>query len=116
MIQTIADVESHCFLQTHLFHLKETLLLCIAEEANLCQIKVKTIRSYHNNLMVAGSNFYVYATYSLQLGWVVRTACCREGDDTSKSLANLRYIGEKGLHQKWFYAPYRIVEMLFHLI
>ncbi len=77
----------------------------IAEEANPCQIKVKTIRSDHNKLIVAGSNCYVYATYSLQLGWVVRTACCREGEDTSNILAHLRFIDEKGLQipfkSKW---------------
>jgi hypothetical protein len=57
MIQTMADVESCCLLQNHLFQLKETLQLHIAEEANLGQIKVKIIRSDHDNLIVAGSNF-----------------------------------------------------------
>jgi hypothetical protein len=62
MIRPMADVESHCLLQEHMFQLKETLQLWIAEEANLHQIKVNTIRSDHNNIIVAGSNFFVYAT------------------------------------------------------
>jgi hypothetical protein len=44
----------------------------IAEEANLRVLKVKTIRSNSNNLIIAGLNFYVCATYSVQYGWHVR--------------------------------------------
>jgi hypothetical protein len=83
MVRSIADVESHRLLQDHTFQYKETLQLCIAEEANLHQLKVKMIRSDHNNIIVAGSNFYVYATYSVHSGWMVRNSCCREGDNTS---------------------------------
>jgi hypothetical protein len=97
MFRPMMDVESHRLLQEHTFQLKEMLKLCIAEEVNLHQIKVKTIRSNHNNIIVDGSNFYVYATYSVQLGWMVRNACCREGDDTSVIPPNHRYIEEKGL-------------------
>ncbi len=83
IVQPMEYVESHHLLKDHTFQLKETLQTCIAEEANLRLIKVKTIRSNSNNLIVAGWNFYVCATYSVQLGWHVRNACCREGDDTS---------------------------------
>ncbi len=62
MVQPMAYVESHHLLQDYTFLLKETLQLCIAEEANLRLLKVKTIRSNHNNIIVVGSNFYVYAT------------------------------------------------------
>jgi hypothetical protein len=78
-------VESHHLLKGHTFQLKETLQIHIAEEENLCLIKVKKIRSDSKNLIVAGSNFYVCATYSVQCGWQVSKACCREGDDFSKS-------------------------------
>ncbi len=80
-----------------MFKLKEMLQFCIAEEANLRQIKLMTIRSDHNNLIVAGPNFYIYPTYLLQSAWVDRTACCREGDDTSKIPPHLKYIDDKGL-------------------
>jgi hypothetical protein len=34
--------------------LREMLQICIAEEANLCVLKVKTIRSDSDNLIIAG--------------------------------------------------------------
>jgi hypothetical protein len=105
MIWTMVEVQSCCLLQNHPFQLKEMLQLWIAEEANLRQIKVKTIRSDHNNLIITGSNFYLHTTHSAQSGWVVRAACCREGGDTSTIPPNLRYIKEKGLQipfkSKW---------------
>ncbi len=80
-----------------MFYLKEMLQLCIAEEVNLHQIKLKTIRSNQNNIIVAGSKFFFYATYSVQLDWMVRAACYREGDYTNTISPNLNYIEEKGL-------------------
>jgi hypothetical protein len=81
------------------------LQIRIAEEANLRMIKVKTIRSNSNNLIVAGRNFYVYATYSVQCGWQVLKACCREGDNLSIIPQNHRVFEEKGLQapfkSKW---------------
>jgi hypothetical protein len=68
MVQPMEHMESHCLLKGHTFKLKETLQIRIAEEANLCSFKVKTIRSYSNNLIVAGRSFYVCATYSVQHG------------------------------------------------
>jgi hypothetical protein len=73
------------------------LQLRIAEEANFHQLKVKTIRSNHNNIIVAGSNFYMYATYSVHSGWMVRHACCIEGNNTSVIPPNHKYIEEQGL-------------------
>jgi hypothetical protein len=83
--------------QNHTFQLKETLQLYIAEEVTLRQLKVKTIRSNHDNIIVAGSNFYVYVTNFVQSGWMVRHTCCREGDNTSVIPPNHRYIEETGL-------------------
>ncbi len=81
------------------------LQICIAEEANLHLIKVKTNRSDSNNLIVAGRDFYVCATYSVQCGWQVSKACCREGDDFSIIPQNHRVFEEKGLQapfkSKW---------------
>jgi hypothetical protein len=105
MVRPMADVESHRLSRDHTFQLKEMLQLCIAEEANLCQLKVKAIRSDHNNIIVAGLNFYVYAMYSAHSGWMVRNAFCRDGDDTSIIQPNHRYIEERGLQtpfkSKW---------------
>ncbi len=58
-------------------------MIYIAEEANLHVLKVKMIRSNSNNLIIAELNSYVCATYSVQYGWHVRIACCREGDNAS---------------------------------
>ncbi len=68
MVRPMEYVESYCLLKGHTFQLRETLQICIAEEANLRLIKVKTIRSNSNNLIVAGRNFYVCTTYSVQCG------------------------------------------------
>jgi hypothetical protein len=68
-------VESHCLEKGHTFQLKNMLQIRIAEEANLHLIKVKTIRSDSMNLIVAGRNFYVSATYSVQYGGQVTKAC-----------------------------------------
>jgi hypothetical protein len=62
-------IESHCLLKGQTFQLKEMLQIHIAEEVNLCLIKVKTIRNNSNNPILAGRNFYVCATYSVQCGW-----------------------------------------------
>jgi hypothetical protein len=101
----MADVESHRLSKDHTFLLKETLQLCIAEEANLCLLKVKTIMRNQNNLIVAGLNSYVYATYSVQSGWHDRNACCREGDNTSVIPPNHSYMEQQGLQtpfkSKW---------------
>jgi hypothetical protein len=75
--------------------LKKTLQIHKAEEANLRLIKVKTIMSNSNNLIVAGRNFYVCATYSVQYGWQVTKACCTEDDKISIIPPNHRVIEQK---------------------
>ena len=105
MVQPMEYVESNRLLKGHTFQLKKMLQIRIAEEANLRLIKVKTIRSDSNNLIVAGRNFYVCATYSVQCGWQVSKACCREGDNFSIIPQNHRVFKEKGLRapfkSKW---------------
>ena len=49
------------------------------------------------NLIVAGRNFYVSATYSVQYGWQVTKACCRFGDDFSIIPQNYLVMEDKGL-------------------
>jgi hypothetical protein len=105
MVRLMEYVESHCLLKGHTFQLKETLQIHIAGEANLRLIKVKTIRRDSNNLIVDGRNFYICATYSVQCGWQVSKACCREGDNFSIIPQNHRVFKEKGLQapfkSKW---------------
>jgi hypothetical protein len=97
MVPPIEYVESHRLLKGQTFQLKGMLQIRIAEEANLCLIKVKTIRSNSNNLIIAGRNFYMCATYSVQYGWQVTKACCREGDNFSIIPPNHRVIEQKCL-------------------
>jgi hypothetical protein len=97
MVRPMEYVKSHHLLIGHTFQLKKMLQIRIAEEANLCLIKVKTIRSDFNNLIVAKRNFYVCATHSVQCGWQVSKACCREGDNFSIIPKNHRVFKEKGL-------------------
>jgi hypothetical protein len=105
MVGPMEYMESHCLLKDHTFQLKETLQICIVEEANLRLIKVKTIRSNSNNLIIAGRNFYVCAKYSVQYGWLATKACCRECDNLSIIPPNHRDIEQKGLRpsfkSKW---------------
>ena len=96
-------VESHRLENGHTFQLKDTLQIRIAEEANLRLIKVKTIRSDSNNIIIAGLNFYVCATYSVQYGWHVTKACCIEGDNLSNIPQNHRHIEQKGLQTPFRY-------------
>ncbi len=97
MVRQMEYVESHCLEKGHTFQLKETLQIRIAEEANLHLIKVKTIRSDSMNLIVAGRNFYMSATYSVQYGWQVTKACCRFGDDFSIIPQKHMVMEDKGL-------------------
>ena len=57
------------------------------------------------NLIVAGRNFYVSATYSVQFGWQVAKACCRFGDDFSIIPKKHMVMEDKGLQlpfkSKW---------------
>jgi hypothetical protein len=105
MVQQMEYVESHFLEKGHTFQLKERLQLRIAEEANLHLIKARTNRSNSMNFIVAGRNFYVSATYSVQYGWQVTKACCRFGDDFSIIPQKHNVMEDKGLRppfkSKW---------------
>ena len=98
-------VEAHPLVAGQTFQHKETLQICIAEEANLRNIKVKIVRSSHVTYIVGGYNFYVAAGYQMQTGWLVRVACCHEGDDVLRIPPNSHYFDERQLRNpfcgKW---------------
>jgi hypothetical protein len=89
--------EAHPLVAGQTFQHKETLQICIAEEANLRNIKVKIVRSSHVMYIVGGYNFYVAAGYQMQTGWLVRVACCRKGDDLLRIPLNSHYFDERQL-------------------
>ncbi len=102
-IRLMMVVKAHPLVAGQTFQHKETLQIRIAKEENLCNIKVKIVRSSHVMYIVGGYNFYVAAGYQMQTGWLVRVACCREGDDVL--IPNSHYFDERQLHnpfrRKW---------------
>jgi hypothetical protein len=104
-IRLMMVVNAHPLVAGQLFQHKETLQIRIAEEANLRNIKVKIVRSSHVTYIVGGYNFYVADGYQMQTGWLVRVACCREGDDVLRIPLNSHYFDERQLrnpfHGKW---------------
>jgi hypothetical protein len=79
-IRLMAVVETCPLMAGHTFREKETLMLRIAEEANLRNIRVKVQRSCTMKYEVAGPQFFVSASLSPS-GWIVRHKICREDDD-----------------------------------
>ncbi len=49
------------------------------------------------NLIVAGRNFYMSTTYSVQYGWQGTKACCRFGNDFSIIPQKHMVMEDKGL-------------------
>jgi hypothetical protein len=104
-IRLMMVVEAHPLVAGQTFQHKETLQICIAEEANLRNIKVKIVWSSHVTYIVGGYTFYVAAGYQIQTGWLVRVACCREGNDVLRNPPSAHYYDERQLlnpfHGKW---------------
>jgi hypothetical protein len=96
-IRLMMVIEAHPLVASQTFQHKETLQICIAEEANLCNIKVKIVWSSHLTYIVGGYNFYVAAGYQMQMGWLVRVACCRKGDDFLRIPPSAHYYDERQL-------------------
>jgi hypothetical protein len=90
-------IEAHPLVAGQAFQHKETLQICIAEEANLRNIKVKIVQSSRITYIVRGYNFYVAAGYQIQTGWLVRVACCHEGDDMLRIPPTAQYFDERQL-------------------
>ena len=76
----------------HLFQCKEMLMICVAEEANLQNIKVSILKSSYLNLIITGHNFYVAANFCKELGWHVHVACCYEGDEVLSIPLNAHFF------------------------
>jgi len=96
-IRLMMVVESHRLDRGQLFQCKETLMLRVAEEANLRNIKVSVIKSNYLSYIVGGHNFYVAANFRCESGWHVRVACCREHDETLSIPPNACYFDENKL-------------------
>jgi hypothetical protein len=105
LIRLMMVVESHSLVVGQTFQHKETLQICIAEKANLCNIKVKIVQISHVTYIVGRYNFYIAAGYQIQMGWLVCVACCHKGDDVLRIPPSAHYFDERQLcnpfHGKW---------------
>ena len=80
------------------FETKDTLRMRIAEEANLANIEITTVRSDTTQLVVVGVDFYVKANNTERRGWVVSSAICRDSDGempTNAATQKIRYLGRQ---------------------
>jgi len=93
-IRLMMLVESQRLLPGHLFRSKETLMIRIAEEANLRHLKVTVMKSSYLAYVVGGPNFYVALTFRKDAGWLVRVACCCEEDEVLSIPPNAHYFDE----------------------
>ncbi len=66
------------------FNDKTILRMRVIEEANLCGISVKTVRSDNYTLKVKGDRFFFLSCYSKRKGWVIKHAMVRENDPAPK--------------------------------
>ncbi len=81
----------------HTFAKKETLMIHIGEEANLCNIRVKVLKSFLMQYEVAGDSFYVKAPNLMFQRWTIHSLCCRDNDDTLIIPTRTMYLSEKAL-------------------
>ena len=93
-IRLMMLVESQRLLPGHLFRSKETLMIRIAEEANLRHLKVTVMKSSYISYVVGGPNFYVASSFRKDAGWLVTVACCREEDEVLSIPPNAHYFDE----------------------
>jgi hypothetical protein len=104
-IRLMMAVEAHPLVAGQKFQHKETLQICIAEEANLRNIKVKIVWSSHVTYIVGGYNFYVATGYQIQTGWLVHVACCCKGNDVLRIPPSAHYYDKSHLcnpfYGKW---------------
>ena len=96
-IHLINVVEQNRLMTGHTFAEKTTLEIRIGEEANLCNIKTRVMKSCKMQYFVAGDRFYVKALHLIYEGWKVHTCICRENDDTLCIPMGAMYINKKSI-------------------
>jgi hypothetical protein len=57
-------------------------MLLIGEEAKLCNIRVKVLKSCQMQYEVAGDSFYVKVSNIMFQGWTIHSLCCRDNNNT----------------------------------
>jgi hypothetical protein len=79
----------------HTFAEKETMMLRIGEEANLCNIRVTVLKSCQMQYKVSGDSFYVKVSNLMFQGWTICSLCCRENGDTLIIPTHAMYLSKK---------------------
>ena len=80
-LHPMTEVVSHQLVEKQTLMSKEIVQLCIAKEVNLQGIATKINRSDNTHCTDVEVNFYVRATFSAVVGWIVHTAVCRDRDN-----------------------------------
>jgi len=81
-IRLMTVVKNSLLMAGHIFAEKETMMLRIEEKANLCNIRVKVLKSCKMQYEVAGDSFYVKVSNLMFQGWTINSLCCRENNNT----------------------------------
>ena len=66
----------------HTFAEKDTMMIRIGEEVNLCNIRVKVLKSCKMQYEVAGDSIYAKVSNLMFQGRTIHSLCCRENNDT----------------------------------
>ena len=90
-------VENLPLIPGHTFAEKDTMMIHIGEEANLCNIRVKVLKSCKMQYEVAGDSFYIKVSNHMFQGWTIHTLCCRENDDALIIPTGTMYLSKKSL-------------------
>jgi hypothetical protein len=96
-IGVMTVVKNSPLMTGHTFAEKETMMLHIGEEANLCNIRVKVLKSCKMQYKIAGYSFYVNVSNLMFHGWTIHSLCCRENNDTLIIPTCAMYLSEKSL-------------------
>ena len=96
-IRLITVVKNLPLMTGHTFDKKETMMQRIGEEVNLRNIRVKVLKSCKMQYKVAVDSFYVKVSNLMFLGWMIRSLCCRENEDTLIIPTCAMYISKKSL-------------------
>ena len=94
-IRLMNVAENSPLLPGHPFAEKDTMMLRIGEEANLCNIRVKVLKSCKMQYEVAGDSFYVKVSNLMFQGWTTHSLCCRENEDTLIIPTRAMYLSAK---------------------
>ena len=98
VLRLMSVVQQRRLLSGDSFQSKDTLRMRIAEEANLANKEITTVRSDNMQLVVVGVDFYVKANHTERKGWVVSKAICRDGDGSvpkNAATQKIRYLGRQ---------------------